>query len=223
MKRQPILSIAAVAMLVLFPLLAVAQEPATTPPEEEATNGAATSDLAAAQEITDADETWETDNRADRTETGTLRGTVVLIDPQNLIVETDQGDRAFAIDAESRLPDVLTEENVEWNLVEGFPVEVTFRAGDPGELRIVDSLSVLPVESQENGAAATTTAELQTGTAADAGEGTTGEGESEETTQVARAGTLPSTASPLPWIGLAGLLALGGAFALRKRYPTRQS
>ncbi|HEX2253751.1 MAG TPA: LPXTG cell wall anchor domain-containing protein [Thermoanaerobaculia bacterium] len=242
MKRQHILSIAALAMLVLLPLLATAQQPATTSPvqeadepqpmdtEQPAPDDAATSDLAAAQEVTDADATWETDDRIGRAETGTLRGTVVLIDPQNLIVETAEGDRAFAIDADTRLPDVLTDENVEWDLVEGFPVEVTYRPGDPGELRIVDSLSVLPVESQENGAAATTASTTPSGDTrgtTTAAATTTADlqtrADAEERTQLARASTLPSTASPLPWIGLAGLLALGGAFALRRRRPTRQS
>ena len=120
---------AAALAAALLPLAAAAQTAGDTP-------------------TTDSPAQWEVDDRVDRPEQGAMSGTVVLIDPENLILETSDGDRAFALDGATRLPAVLRDSE-DWSEVEGFPVEVVFRPGADGELRIVESLSLLPVESQE--------------------------------------------------------------------------
>jgi len=120
---------AAALAAALLPLAAAAQTAGDTP-------------------TTDSPAQWEVDDRVDRPEQGAMSGAVVLIDPENLILETADGDRAFALDGATRLPAVLRDSE-DWSEVEGFPVEVVFRPGADGELRIVESLSLLPVESQE--------------------------------------------------------------------------
>jgi len=258
--RTALRATGAVLVAALLPLAAAAQTAEDTP-------------------TTDAPAEWEVDDRVDRPEEGAMSGTVVLIDRENLILETADGDRAFALDGTTRLPAVLRDSE-DWSEVEGFPVEVVFRPGADGELRIVDSLSVLPIESQESAApevdsvltevepAAGSTAEtagtgepsetsevraaaltagetaetadapaeeattedepaLATASALRPGEpGTTQEASTtttqpagnvsdEETAELRSADReLPRTASRLPWIGMIGLLALGGAFGL---------
>jgi len=241
---------AAALALALLPLAAAAQ---------------AANDTANDTPTTDAPAEWEVDDRVDRPEEGAMSGTVVLIDRENLILETADGDRAFALDGATRVPAVLRDSD-DWAEVEGFPVEVVFRPGADGELRVVESLSLLPVESQETAeaevesvtadavpAAATTgpggegdvqTAALSStdappepaaaqagdepvvatasalrpgepGTLAESADG--GEDAPELASATATSETdreLPRTASRLPWIGLIGLLALGGAFGL---------
>lgn len=213
---------AAALVAALLPLAAAAQTAEETP-------------------TTDAPAQWEVEDRVDRPEEGAMSGTVVLIDRENLILETADGDRAFAFDNSTRLPDVLRASS-DWSEVEGFPVEVVFRSGADGELRIVESLSVLPIESQEsaepevesvvanndeNGArpAALASAGPGSGGPANATASALRPGEPGTTDSAAGRDSepsalrsvireLPRTASSLPWIGLIGLFALGSAFGL---------
>jgi hypothetical protein len=92
---------------------------------------------------------------AERTEDGTLTGTVVLLDEENVIVETGDGDRAFAINADTTLSTALRDTD-DWTVFEGVPVRVTFIAGAPGELRVARSVELLATDD-----AAATTAAVQ--------------------------------------------------------------
>lgn len=204
----------------------------------------------------------------ERAEEGMLTGTVVLLDDENLIIETAEGDRAFSIDDESELPAELRDAD-DWSTFNGSEVEVAFVPGADGELRVVRTLTLV----SPTGATATvdtdvdtavepmpetdladqsqlvepdevdTTAEVEVDVDADLDvdtddELTAGEeiaaanppqddddldtasglvDDDEELPPVERGDTLaslPETASPLPWIGLLGTLALFGALGL---------
>lgn len=84
----------------------------------------------------------EVGERVDRAEEGTLSGHVVLLDADNLIVETAEGDRAFSIRDESALPAELRDA-ADWASYRGVPVQVTFAPGSEGELRVVRRLTLV--------------------------------------------------------------------------------
>lgn len=84
----------------------------------------------------------EMGERTDRTEEGTMTGTVVLLDDENLIIETAEGDRAFSIDTDSELPAELRDSD-DWTTFNGSEVEVAFVPGEDGELRVVRTLTLV--------------------------------------------------------------------------------
>lgn len=104
----------------------------------------------------------EVGERVERTEEGTLEGSIVLLDADNLIVETADGDRAFSIRETSELPAELRDADT-WASYRGVPVRVGFAPGEEGELRVVRTLSLV-----DDGTAATTatTETATTGTTA---------------------------------------------------------
>jgi hypothetical protein len=63
---------------------------------------------------------------------------IVLLDGENLIIETSEGDRAFSIRPESALPDELRAAEA-WAAAKGTPVSVAFEPGEDGELRVVET------------------------------------------------------------------------------------
>lgn len=84
----------------------------------------------------------EMGERMDRAEEGTMSGTVVLLDDENLIIETAEGDRAFSIDTDSELPAELRDAD-DWSTFNGSEVEVAFVPGEDGELRVVRTLTLV--------------------------------------------------------------------------------
>jgi hypothetical protein len=121
----------------------------------------------AAQTDAPAPET-QADEGIARTEDGAVTGNIVLLDAENVIVETDDGDSAFAVTAETTLPAAL-EQTEDWSVFEGMPVRVSFEPGQPGELRVASSLELLPGEGTSDAgtmAASSTTTEADTTTAA---------------------------------------------------------
>lgn len=115
-------ALVAVALLAAAPLSAQTSEPAEPMPEE-----------------TDSPAVGE---RVERTEEGALTGRIVLLDADNLIVETAEGDRAFSIGEESTLPDELRRSE-DWAGFRGVPVRITFAPGDEGELRVVRTVTLV--------------------------------------------------------------------------------
>jgi hypothetical protein len=121
----------------------------------------------AAQTDAPAPET-QADEGIARTEDGAVTGNIVLLDAENVIVETDDGDSAFAVTAETTLPAAL-EQTEDWSVFEGMPVRVSFEPGQPGELRVASSLELLPGEGTSDAgtmAASSTTTEADTTTTA---------------------------------------------------------
>lgn len=98
--------------------------------------------------------------RVERSEEGSIQGSIVLLDADNLIVETADGDRAFSIREASELPAELRDAAA-WASYRGVPVRVSFAPGDEGELRVVRSLSLL---SDGTTTTTTTTQTAETGT-----------------------------------------------------------
>lgn len=98
----------------------------------------------------------EVGERMERAEEGTLEGSIVLLDADNLIVETAEGDRAFSIRETSELPAELRDADA-WASYRGVPVRVRFTPGDEGELRVVRTLSLV-----DDGTATTTTTTTET-------------------------------------------------------------
>jgi LPXTG-motif cell wall-anchored protein len=90
----------------------------------------------------DPAETPELGERVERTEEGSLQGDVVLLDADNLILETAEGDRAFSIAADSVLPAEVRDAD-DWASFRGVPVRVTFVPGAEGELRVVRTLTLV--------------------------------------------------------------------------------
>jgi hypothetical protein len=149
-RRLPLFlfaALVAVTLLATTPLAAQTPEP-QEPPE----------DTTPAAPVTDPDDA-EVGERMERSEEGTLEGSIVLLDADNLIVETADGDRAFSIRETSELPAELRDAAA-WASYRGVPVRVAFAPGDEGELRVVRALTLLG-----DGTATTTTA-TTTGTAA---------------------------------------------------------
>lgn len=136
MTRRPttflFAALAAVALLTAAPLSAQTPEPAEPMPEET--------------------ESPAVGERVERAEEGTLTGRIVLLDADNLIVETAEGDRAFSIRDESTLPAELRRSE-DWASFRGAPVRITFAPGDEGELRVVRTVTLA-----ESGSPAATTA-----------------------------------------------------------------
>lgn len=87
-------------------------------------------------------ETPQLGERVERVEEGAIEGDVVLLDADNLILETAEGDRAFSIGADSVLPSAVRDAD-DWASFRGVPVRVTFVPGAEGELRVVRSLTLV--------------------------------------------------------------------------------
>ena len=146
--------LAALLFAAASPLAAQTTEPAETAPA--ATEPAET----------------EVGERVERAEEGTLSGNVVLLDADNLILETAEGDRAFSIRDDSTLPAELRDA-ADWASYRGVPVRVTFAPGAEGELRVVRQLTLVSdtavsddlAVSEETAVAETTPAETAETTA----------------------------------------------------------
>jgi hypothetical protein len=130
----------ATTLLATTPLAAQTPEP-QEPPEE----------TMPAEPVTEGPDDAEVGERMERSEEGTLEGSIVLLDADNLIVETADGDRAFSIRETSELPAELREAAA-WASYRGVPVRVAFAPGDEGELRVVRTLTLMG-----DGTATTTT------------------------------------------------------------------
>jgi hypothetical protein len=130
----------ATTLLATTPLAAQTPEP-QEPPEE----------TMPAEPVTEGPDDAEVGERMERSEEGTLEGSIVLLDADNLIVETADGDRAFSIRETSELPTELREAAA-WASYRGVPVRVAFAPGDEGELRVVRTLTLMG-----DGTATTTT------------------------------------------------------------------
>lgn len=96
-----------------------------------------------ADETTPDEVVSEIGDRVERAEQGLLRGVVVLLDAENLIIETSEGDRAFSIRPDSELPDEFRDAEA-WATAKGMPVSVAFQPGEEGELRVVERVTLLP-------------------------------------------------------------------------------
>lgn len=150
-RRLPlflVVALAAATLLATAPLAAQTPEPQ---PHDHATP---------AEPMPEDSDEAEVGERMERSEEGTLEGSIVLLDADNLIVETSDGDRAFSIRETSQLPDELRDAAA-WASYRGVPVRVTFAPGDEGELRVVRSLTLTG-----DGTATTTTTTTTTDTAA---------------------------------------------------------
>lgn len=95
-----------------------------------------------AEPITESPAETEVGERVERAEEGTIQGSIVLLDADNLIVETADGDRAFSLREASDLPAELRDADA-WASFRGVPVRVSFAPGDEGELRVVRSVTLL--------------------------------------------------------------------------------
>ena len=143
-----------------------------------------------------------------------VTGTVVSATPTSLVIQTDDGQKSFILDAESQTPESLSAGN---------QVTIDFHSNDQGEM--VASL----VTADEGGEMA----ESQTAATEPATESTPAATEPESTPapsgdyagqpadQTAATGetattSLPATGSKLPLIGLLGLAALAGGLVLRQ-------
>lgn len=147
-RRLPLFLFAA---LVAVTLLTTAPLAAQTPDPHD-------HDTPAEPMSENADEA-EVGERVERAEEGTLEGSIVLLDADNLIVETADGDRAFSIRESSEVPAELRDADA-WASYRGVPVRVRFAPGDEGELRVVRTLSLV-----DDGTATTTTTTTETSAA----------------------------------------------------------
>jgi hypothetical protein len=157
-RRLPLFLFAA---LVAVSLSATAPSAAqTTEPQEP------TDDTQPAEPVTESPAETAVGERVERAEEGTIQGSIVLLDADNLIVETADGDRAFSLREASDLPAELRDADA-WASYRGVPVRVSFAPGDEGELRVVRSVTLLGDGTQGDGTPATvetTTGTVATGT-----------------------------------------------------------
>lgn len=114
-----------------------------------------------------------------------VTGTIASKTAGTLVVDTDDGQQTFILTAESEIPEALTP---------GSEVTIEYRIDDEG--RKVATLVAHPAERDPMAAPS------RTATTAGA-------------SQPEPPSTLPATGSLLPLLGLLGLLAVAGAFALR--------
>ncbi|HEX6203895.1 MAG TPA: hypothetical protein VF100_12895 [Thermoanaerobaculia bacterium] len=131
-------ALVAVALVAAAPLSAQTPEPAEPMPEETPSPAVG--------------------ERVERAEEGTISGRIVLLDADNLIIETAEGDRAFSIREESTLPDELRRSE-DWASFRGTPVRITFTPGDEGELRVVRTVTLTDAGATTATTAAEETAE----------------------------------------------------------------
>jgi hypothetical protein len=125
------------AALVAVSLLATAPLAAqTTEPQEPI------DETQPAEPVTESPAETAVGERVERAEEGTIQGSIVLLDADNLIVETAEGDRAFSLREASDLPAELRDADA-WASYRGVPVRVSFAPGDEGELRVVRSVTLL--------------------------------------------------------------------------------
>lgn len=151
-RRLPLflfVALVAATLTATAPLAAQTSDP--QPPPESATPS---------EPATDSSDETAVGERVERNEEGTIQGSIVLLDADNLIVETADGDRAFSIREASELPAELRDAAT-WASYRGVPVRVSFAPGDEGELRVVRSLSLLS-DGTTTGTTATQTAETGT-------------------------------------------------------------
>ncbi len=146
----------------------------------------------------------------------TISGTVVSSDNKSLVITTDSGQQMkFSVD-QNTLPQ---------NLQPGQRVDVNFIPQSGGKFKA----------TQVSLSSSTAPGATEQGTSTSGTSGTSNQGTSSSTYGTAPSGTsqgtmgtmgqnqpastsrrhLPGTASPLPLIGLSGLIALAGAFGLR--------
>jgi hypothetical protein len=150
-RRLPLflfVALVAATLTATAPLAAQTSDP--QPPQESPTP---------AEPPTESLDETAVGERVERSEEGTIQGSIVLLDADNLIVETADGDRAFSIGEASELPAELRDAAA-WASYRGVPVRVSFAPGDEGELRVVRSLSLL---SDGTTTTTTTTETAETG------------------------------------------------------------
>jgi hypothetical protein len=118
--------------------------------------------------------------------TRSVMGTVVSVSDNSLVVKTESGDQMiFTRDASSVIPIMVSA---------GSAVRVDYETPQPGVFHVSTVI-------MDTGASDRTSQQEATGSTTPQATGTEME-------------TMPKTASPLPLVGLLGLMALGGAVAL---------
>lgn len=140
-RRLPLFLLAALVAVSLLATAPLAAQNTDPYPQDDATP---------AEPMPENPDEAEVGERMERAEEGTLEGSIVLLDADNLIVETAEGDRAFSIRETSELPAELRDADA-WASYRGVPVRVGFAPGDEGELRVVRTLTLV------DGTATTTT------------------------------------------------------------------
>jgi hypothetical protein len=129
-----------------------------------------------------------------------ITGTVVSRDDEVLVVSTDRGNLTFDLDKSTEMPATLPV---------GSRITVSYDSDDDPADRM-DARRIVMAPAPPTTVAPVTPAPVTP--VAPAPEATTQETPEEEEQE-----ELPSTASPLPLVGGAGLLALAGSYLLRKR------
>lgn len=155
-RRLPLFLFAALVAVSLLATAPLAAQP--TEPQEP------TDDTQPAEPVTESPAETAVGERVERAEEGTIQGAIVLLDADNLIVETAEGDRAFSLREASDLPAELRDADA-WASYRGVPVRVSFAPGDEGELRVVRSVSLLGDDTPLDDGTPTTV-ETTTGTVA---------------------------------------------------------
>lgn len=142
----------------------------------------------------------------------TLSGTVVSSSSTQLVIDTATGQRTFDVDASSNLPA---------GLAVGSRVDVDYHelAGGRMHAATVRMSSAAPTTPTAETTSPTTptTTDMPRTTAPATGTGMAATDDDDDDAPQRATGSLPRTASPLPLLGLAGLAALAGGLALRRR------
>ena len=124
-----------------------------------------------------------------------ITGTVVSMDDGVLVLATDRGNLTFDLDKSTEMPS---------NIVVGNRITVSYDSDDKVEDKMdARKIVMAPISSSVSPTTPAPTAQVTTQES-----GTAYQDEQTE---------LPATASPLPLMAGAGLLALVGSFLLRKR------
>jgi hypothetical protein len=130
-----------------------------------------------------------------------ITGTVVSIEDEVLVLSTDRGNLTFDLDKNTEMPA---------NIAVGNRITVSYDSDDkPTDKMDARRIVMAPVASPgvSTTPAPQTTAQPQA------------QPQESTPTYAEESSELPATASPLPLVGGAGILALMGAFLLRRRTP----
>ncbi len=137
----------------------------------------------------------------------TASGTVVSTDSRNITVRTDSGQQmSFTIDPSSS--------GIPSNVRTGSRVNVTYTTSADGTYRASDVMLSSDPGSSSTGSSSSSSGSTS-GSGMNKSSSMSGTTESSGATSASESEHLPRTASPLPLIGITGLIALGGALAFR--------
>jgi LPXTG-motif cell wall-anchored protein len=129
----------------------------------------------------------------------TISGTVVSMVDEVLVLRTDRGNLTFDLDKSTEMPA---------NITVGSQITVSYDSDDDPADRMDARRIVMTPEASPVAPSVTTPAPTPEATPREEVSGSVEDTDTDE---------LPATASPLPLVGAAGLLALAGSFLLRKR------